>query len=161
MHTTSTSPPLLVACHSHTIATKSFQDSPPSRPSCSCFPYPSLPTLCWSPRRLCKMKTENLLKYSAPLYNSKSTRAHSQTPFGAHCVAINSNPGSNLTSLLTSDNLRHLTQQQQQQQRGSGYSDRESICSVSSAAGRIKRRSRYDLMRQRYMIIIPKLKGKV
>ncbi|KAH8417158.1 hypothetical protein KR222_005191, partial [Zaprionus bogoriensis] len=79
------------------------------------------------------MKTENFLKYGAPLYNSKSTRAHSQAP--AQSVGT-SNPG-NLTSLLTSENLRHLTQP-----RASVYSDRESICSASSAAGRIKRRSR-------------------
>ncbi|EDV94942.1 GH13597 [Drosophila grimshawi] len=79
------------------------------------------------------MKTENFHKYSAPLYNLKSTRAHSQ----AQPQSVgNSNPH-NLTSLLTSENLRNLAQS-----RPSGYSDRESICSLSSAGGRIKRRSR-------------------
>ncbi|XP_060648223.1 calponin homology domain-containing protein DDB_G0272472-like isoform X3 [Drosophila nasuta] len=76
------------------------------------------------------MKTENLFKYGAPLYNLKSTRAHSQSK-------PQSVGNANLTSLLTTGNLQALTQN-----RGSGYSDRESICSVSSAAGRVKRRSR-------------------
>ncbi|XP_062122820.1 uncharacterized protein LOC133836374 isoform X4 [Drosophila sulfurigaster albostrigata] len=76
------------------------------------------------------MKTENLFKYGAPLYNLKSTRAHSQSK-------PQSVGNANLTSLLTTGNLQTLTQN-----RGSGYSDRESICSVSSAAGRVKRRSR-------------------
>ncbi|KAH8307539.1 hypothetical protein KR044_000764, partial [Drosophila immigrans] len=76
------------------------------------------------------MKTESIVKYSAPLYNLKSTRAHSQSQPQSVGTA-------NLTSLLTTDNLQTLTTN-----RGSGYSDRESICSVSSAAGRIKRRSR-------------------
>ncbi|KAM8704187.1 hypothetical protein ACLKA7_008739 [Drosophila subpalustris] len=81
------------------------------------------------------MKTENFFKYGAPLYNLKSTRAHSQTQ--PQSVGNSNSNLNNLTSLLTSENLRNLTQN-----RGSGYSDRESICSVSSAAGRIKRRSR-------------------
>ncbi|XP_032307423.1 serologically defined colon cancer antigen 8 homolog isoform X4 [Drosophila ananassae] len=81
------------------------------------------------------MKADNFLKYGAPLYNSKSVRSHSQSqPQGSHIGNI-----ANLTSssLLTSDDLRHLTQH-----RSAGYSDRESIASVSSAGGRIKRRSR-------------------
>ncbi|KAH8271188.1 hypothetical protein KR018_001068 [Drosophila ironensis] len=88
------------------------------------------------------MKADNFLKYGAPLYNPKSVRTHSQKqnqPQGSHIGNI-----ANLTSssLLTSDDLRHLTQQ-----RSAGYSDRESIASVSSAGGRIKRRSRNFPMR--------------
>ncbi|XP_032586234.1 serologically defined colon cancer antigen 8 homolog isoform X3 [Drosophila mojavensis] len=79
------------------------------------------------------MKTENFLKYGAPLYNSKSTRGHSQSQ--PHTVG-NSHPNS-FASLLTNENLRNLTPN-----RASGYSDRESICSLSSAGGRVKRRSR-------------------
>ncbi|XP_017055780.1 serologically defined colon cancer antigen 8 homolog isoform X3 [Drosophila ficusphila] len=78
------------------------------------------------------MKADNFFKYGAPLYQPKSTRSHSQLQ----------NHSSNIghltsSSLLTSDDLRHLTQQ-----RATGYSDRESLASASSAGGRIKRRSR-------------------
>ncbi|XP_070062945.1 serologically defined colon cancer antigen 8 homolog isoform X3 [Drosophila virilis] len=79
------------------------------------------------------MKTENLLKYGAPLYNLKSTRAHSEV----QPQSVGNSNLKNLTSSLTNENLRNLTQS-----RVSGYSDRESICSLSSAGGRIKRRSR-------------------
>ncbi|XP_052858554.1 serologically defined colon cancer antigen 8 homolog isoform X5 [Drosophila gunungcola] len=80
------------------------------------------------------MKADNFFKYGAPLYQPKSARSHSQS----QPQALASNIG-HLTSssLLTSDDLRHLTQQ-----RCTGYSDRESLASVSSAGGRIKRRSR-------------------
>ncbi|EDW41985.1 GM25743 [Drosophila sechellia] len=83
------------------------------------------------------MKADNFFKYDAPLYQPKNTNrshSHSQNQPQAHTGNIG-----HLTSspLLTSDDLRHLTQQ-----RSTGYSDRESIASVSSAGGRIKRRSR-------------------
>lgn len=86
---------------------------------------------------VCKMKADNFFKYGAPLYQPKNTNrshSHSQNQPQAHTGNIG-----HLTSspLLTSDDLRHLTQQ-----RSTGYSDRESIASVSSAGGRIKRRSR-------------------
>ncbi|XP_017083827.2 uncharacterized protein LOC108116436 isoform X3 [Drosophila eugracilis] len=82
------------------------------------------------------MKADNFFKYGAPLYQPKSTRSHShlQNQPQAHTGNIGHLTSS---SLLTSDDLRHLTQQ-----RSTGYSDRESIASVSSAGGRIKRRSR-------------------
>ncbi|XP_023176174.2 E3 ubiquitin-protein ligase bre1 isoform X3 [Drosophila hydei] len=80
------------------------------------------------------MKTENLLKYGAPLYNLKSTRAHSQ----AQPQAVGNSHPNSFPSLLTNENLRHLTPPN----RVSGYSDKESICSLSSAGGRVKRRSR-------------------
>jgi len=81
------------------------------------------------------MKADNFFKYGAPLYQPKSTRSTQNQP---QVQAGNINFG-HLTSssLLTSDDLRHLTQQ-----RCTGYSDRESLASVSSAGGRIKRRSR-------------------
>ncbi|XP_039231648.1 cingulin isoform X2 [Drosophila yakuba] len=90
---------------------------------------------------VCKMKADNFFKYGAPLYQPKNTNrshlhshSHSQNQPQAHTGNIG-----HLTSspLLTSDDLRHLTQQ-----RSTGYSDRESLASVSSAGGRIKRRSR-------------------
>ncbi|XP_017031862.1 calponin homology domain-containing protein DDB_G0272472 isoform X4 [Drosophila kikkawai] len=83
------------------------------------------------------MKADNFnLKYGAPLYQPKSSssRSHSQNQPQAHIGNIGHLTTS---SLLTSDDLRHLAQQ-----RSTGYSDRESIASVSSAGGRIKRRSR-------------------
>ncbi|XP_017119156.1 uncharacterized protein LOC108140710 isoform X2 [Drosophila elegans] len=80
------------------------------------------------------MKADNFFKYGAPLYQPKSARSHSQNQPQAHASNIGHLTSS---SLLTSDDLRHLTQQ-----RCTGYSDRESLASVSSAGGRIKRRSR-------------------
>ncbi|KQS39039.1 uncharacterized protein Dere_GG20267, isoform B [Drosophila erecta] len=79
------------------------------------------------------MKADNFFKYGAPLYQPKNTNrshSHSQNHTG-NIGHLTSSP------LLTSDDLRHLTQQ-----RSTGYSDRESLASVSSAGGRIKRRSR-------------------
>ncbi|XP_068157485.1 serologically defined colon cancer antigen 8 homolog isoform X1 [Drosophila tropicalis] len=86
------------------------------------------------------MKTENFLKYRAcPLYSdSKSTRAHFQNELSARQPNF-SNTSSG--SLLTSENLRNLTQTHH---RASGYSDRDSerASVVCNSTGRIKRRSR-------------------
>ncbi|XP_026851268.1 uncharacterized protein LOC6592181 isoform X3 [Drosophila persimilis] len=81
------------------------------------------------------MKTENFFKYGAPLYNLKSTRTHSQNQPQASGIGNSHGTGHHH---LTTDDLRHLTQQH----RISGYSDRESVASGSSAGGRIRRRSR-------------------
>ncbi|XP_022222246.2 serologically defined colon cancer antigen 8 homolog isoform X3 [Drosophila obscura] len=100
---------------------------PLSLPNSSCVAASSNPDVG-------KMKTENFFKYGAPLYNLKSTRTHSQNQPQASGIG-NSHHG---TGHLTTDDLRHLTQQH----RISGYSDRESVASGSSAGGRIRRRSR-------------------
>lgn len=112
--------PPTVACR---IVAQSFRQVPPEPPHVG--PVQS------------KMKADNFnLKYGAPLYQPKSSssRSHSQNQPQAHIGNIGHLTTS---SLLTSDDLRHLAQQ-----RSTGYSDRESIASVSSAGGRIKRRSR-------------------
>ncbi|XP_016969382.2 actin cytoskeleton-regulatory complex protein PAN1 isoform X1 [Drosophila rhopaloa] len=88
------------------------------------------------------MKADNFFKYGTPLYQPKSTRTHSHLHSQSQSQNQPQTHVGNIghltsSSLLTSDDLRHLTQQ-----RCTGYSDRESIASVSSAGGRIKRRSR-------------------
>uniref|UniRef100_A0A6P4E2J4 Uncharacterized protein LOC108037345 isoform X3 n=1 Tax=Drosophila rhopaloa TaxID=1041015 RepID=A0A6P4E2J4_DRORH len=88
------------------------------------------------------MKADNFFKYGTPLYQPKSTRSHSHLHSQSQSQNQPQTHVGNIghltsSSLLTSDDLRHLTQQ-----RCTGYSDRESIASVSSAGGRIKRRSR-------------------
>ncbi|XP_070073310.1 serologically defined colon cancer antigen 8 homolog isoform X4 [Drosophila takahashii] len=82
------------------------------------------------------MKADNFFKYGAPLYQPKSSQRSTQNQPQVQGGNINFGHLTS-SSLLTSDDLRHLTQQ-----RSSGYSDRESLASVSSAGGRIKRRSR-------------------